>query len=240
MPPRKDVDARQRILDMADGVYTSTEIAETVGCTTQFVLQVISEHPTAHVAPRDYKKSSSVWTDERVELLKKLWAEGLSASQIAGRLKKVTRSAVLGKVHRLGLGGRATTARKTISITEARIAQSFAQRSEKKRTQTKSKFNPAYYYQTGTATEPEPYIPPPEPIDVPICERKTLQELEEDHCRWPIGDPQIPDFRFCGRQKIPGLSYCSDHQKCAYVSPPKPTRTQVMPVRDNSKMFEEA
>ena len=49
------------------------------------------------------------WTDERVELLKRLWSEGLSASQIAGRLAHgVTRNAVIGKVHRLGLSGRVT------------------------------------------------------------------------------------------------------------------------------------
>src|SRR3569832_30117 len=47
------------------------------------------------------------WTDERVELLKKLWQEGLSASQIAKQLGGVTRNAVIGKVHRLGLSGRA-------------------------------------------------------------------------------------------------------------------------------------
>ena len=46
------------------------------------------------------------WTDERVELLKKLWADGLSASQIAGELGGITRNAVIGKVHRLGLSGR--------------------------------------------------------------------------------------------------------------------------------------
>ena len=46
------------------------------------------------------------WTDERVELLKKLWAEGLSASQIAARLGGVTRNAVIGKAHRLGLTGK--------------------------------------------------------------------------------------------------------------------------------------
>ena len=45
------------------------------------------------------------WNDERVELLKRLWAEGLSASQIASRLGGVTRNAVIGKVHRLGLSG---------------------------------------------------------------------------------------------------------------------------------------
>src|SRR6201996_4163483 len=47
------------------------------------------------------------WTDERVELLKKLWQDGLSASQIAKQLGGVTRNAVIGKVHRLGLSGRA-------------------------------------------------------------------------------------------------------------------------------------
>src|SRR6266851_96252 len=47
------------------------------------------------------------WTDERVEILKKLWLEGLSASQIAKQLGGVTRNAVIGKVHRLGLSGRA-------------------------------------------------------------------------------------------------------------------------------------
>src|SRR5580700_2309548 len=47
------------------------------------------------------------WTDERVELLKKLWSDGLSASQIAAELGGITRNAVIGKVHRLGLSGRA-------------------------------------------------------------------------------------------------------------------------------------
>ena len=51
------------------------------------------------------------WTDERVETLKKLWTEGLSASQIAQKLGGVTRNAVIGKVHRLGLSGRATPSR---------------------------------------------------------------------------------------------------------------------------------
>ncbi|MEQ1930103.1 MAG: GcrA family cell cycle regulator, partial [Parvularculaceae bacterium] len=50
------------------------------------------------------------WNDERVELLKKYWAEGLSASQIASKMGGVTRTAVIGKVHRLGLSGRAAPA----------------------------------------------------------------------------------------------------------------------------------
>ena len=56
-------------------------------------------------------ESAGGWTEERVELLKKLWLEGLSASQIAGVLGEgVTRNAVIGKVHRLKLTGRAKPA----------------------------------------------------------------------------------------------------------------------------------
>ena len=62
------------------------------------------------------------WTDDRVEMLKKLWGEGLSASQIAGRLGGVTRNAVIGKVHRLGLSGRATTPRTRPPRNRNRIA----------------------------------------------------------------------------------------------------------------------
>jgi len=62
------------------------------------------------------------WTDERVELLKRLWSEGLSASQIAGRLGSVTRNAVIGKVHRLGLSGRATTSRMKTHRPRTRMA----------------------------------------------------------------------------------------------------------------------
>ncbi|HEX9322035.1 MAG TPA: GcrA family cell cycle regulator, partial [Xanthobacteraceae bacterium] len=56
-----------------------------------------------------------MWTDERVELLKKLWADGLSASRIAAELGGVTRNAVIGKVHRLGLSGRAKTPSSSVS-----------------------------------------------------------------------------------------------------------------------------
>ena len=55
---------------------------------------------------RSMTDSGATWTEERVEILKKLWSEGLSASQIAAEIGSVTRNAVIGKVHRLGLSGR--------------------------------------------------------------------------------------------------------------------------------------
>ena len=140
------------------------------------------------------------WTDDRVDLLKKLWSEGLSASQIAGRLGGVTRNAVIGKVHRLGLSGRATTSR--MKSIRPRVRANTPRR-QQQRPNFRQLGNPAFrnLYQG----EAEPFVPAPEEIDIPLAERKNLQDLTENDCRWPIGDPQHEDFHFCNRGKVPGL-----------------------------------
>ncbi len=152
------------------------------------------------------------WTDERVELLKKYWGEGLSASQIAGRLGGVTRNAVIGKVHRLGLSGRATTTRLKSSRPRTRAAT--AKRTAKPRFAKPG--NPALQ---SLYQDAEPYTAPIDEIDIPLAERKTLQDLTESNCRWPIGDPQMPDFHFCNRNKVPGLPYCEHHSRRAFQPP---------------------
>jgi GcrA cell cycle regulator len=157
------------------------------------------------------------WNDERVELLKKLWAEGLSASQIAGRLGGVTRNAVIGKVHRLGLSGRATTSRMKSHRPRARVASA--------RRMAKSRFaqvgNPAL--RALYHPEAEPFTPSVEELVIPLKERKSIQTLTECSCRWPIGDPQMTDFHFCGKDKVPGLPYCEFHARRAF-QPPQPRR----------------
>jgi GcrA cell cycle regulator len=151
------------------------------------------------------------WTDDRVDLLKKLWSEGLSASQIAGRLGGVTRNAVIGKVHRLGLSGRATTSR----MKSPRRPRATVRRQP--RPAYRQLGNPALrnLYQ-GDA---EPFVPAAEELDIPIEDRRTLQDLTESDCRWPIGDPQHDDFHFCNRHKVPGLPYCEFHAKRAFQPP---------------------
>lgn len=155
------------------------------------------------------------WTDDRVDILKKLWQEGLSASQIAGRLGGVTRNAVIGKVHRLGLSGRATTSRMKSSRPRARAAT--ARRAQQKPPNFRQLGNPAFrgLYQSDV----EPFVPAPEEIDIPLAERKNLQDLMENDCRWPIGDPQHDEFHFCNRGKVPGLPYCEFHAKRAFQPP---------------------
>ena len=154
------------------------------------------------------------WNDERVELLKKLWAEGLSASQIAGRIGSVTRNAVIGKVHRLGLSGRATTTRMKSHRPRPRPAVA------KRPPATKPRFaNVGNTALRALYQEAEPFVVPVEELVIPVAERKSIQTLEESHCRWPIGDPQEEDFHFCGKNKVTGLPYCEFHARRAFQPP---------------------
>ena len=69
----------------------------------------------------------------------------------------------------------------------------------------------------------EPYVPPAEELVIPLKERKYIQTLTESCCRWPIGDPQLADFHFCGKNKVTGLPYCELHARRAF-QPPQPRR----------------
>jgi GcrA cell cycle regulator len=164
------------------------------------------------------------WNDERVELLKKLWGEGLSASQIAGRLGGVTRNAVIGKVHRLGLSGRATTSRMKSIRPRQRTNNT---NTLAKRQNGKPRFGSlsGSVTRSGYSMEVEPYAPPAEELVIPLAERKSIQTLTECSCRWPIGDPQMADFHFCGKDKVPGQPYCEFHARRAF-QPPQPRRRE--------------
>jgi len=149
------------------------------------------------------------WTDERVETLKKLWAEGHSASQIAAELGGVTRNAVIGKVHRLGLAGRA----KSPSSAAPRPRKPRAASHMMRVPRTSMRGNTALAHAYDLDIEPEPEL-----IDnvIPLGQRRSLLELTEETCRWPIGDPGAPDFFFCGGPAITSLPYCAYHSRVAY------------------------
>lgn len=158
-----------------------------------------------------------MWTDTRVELLKKLWADGLSAAQIANELGGVTRNGVIGKVHRLGLSGRA---RPSSLSSWPRKARSTKHVSHVPRSRFRGN--------TALAFEYEP-VPEPELIEIPVEQRKTLLQINEHTCRWPVGDPAKVDFFFCGGKTVPGtlgngsgaspIPYCAYHCRMAYTAP---------------------
>lgn len=153
--------------------------------------------------------ASLSWTDDRVALLRRLWEDGQSASKIAAQLGGVTRNAVIGKVHRLGMGGRVkpgeevpAASAKAVEI-ETAIAVVEMEAPE-----------PVAIL----AHHPAPEFPAPaaEPVALVVSQRVTIMDLRESMCRWPIGDPTTPEFRFCGARSITGLPYCTQHAEIAY------------------------
>jgi GcrA cell cycle regulator len=143
------------------------------------------------------------WTDERVEILKRLWQEGLSASQIAAELGGVTRNAVIGKVHRLGLSGRATPSKPARTVFKApRPAR------------------PASAAPSAPRRIAEPVSLQPHPAPVRYIDEApgmaTVLTLGAHMCKWPIGDPSLETFTFCGRRTGHEGPYCMEHSQVAY------------------------
>jgi GcrA cell cycle regulator len=160
-----------------------------------------------------------IWTDERVEMLRKLWAEGLSASQIAAQLGGVSRNAVIGKVHRLKLSGRGRTA--SAPARQKKPAQPATARSTPRpaptsRTVTSSIGATALQAQFET----EPLVRESnrniEDIVVPISRNLQLIQLNERTCKWPIGDPLAEGFHFCGNDCAETGPYCRYHARIAF------------------------
>jgi GcrA cell cycle regulator len=159
------------------------------------------------------------WTDERVERLKSLWLEGLSASQIAAELGGVTRNAVIGKVHRLGLSGRAKPQSPRATTHQPRARSNGTGRSAPSAPRPPRPMtigNVALKTEARAEARPE-RAPAPEIEEGPITyERITILNLTEATCKWPVGDPGRPDFFFCGRKSDTSGPYCGYHARIAY------------------------
>jgi GcrA cell cycle regulator len=182
------------------------------------------------------------WTDERVETLKRMWGEGQSASQIAKELGGVTRNAVIGKVHRLGLSNRAGGTEEEVEAPQVAAAappkpeavrpEPAAPRAEPPRPAPAqaapvSNVTPLPIRKAiipaGQPLPPQPSlneISPEALASVREVEKRarklTLMELTERTCKWPIGDPATDDFWFCGLPSIPGKPYCEAHVGVAF------------------------
>jgi GcrA cell cycle regulator len=151
------------------------------------------------------------WTDDRVEQLKKLWEAGHSASQIAAELGNVTRNAVIGKVHRLGLSGRAKAA--TSAAPRQRKVRTTQHIIRAARPVARGNTALAHVFEVEFDIEADAVA---RDNVVPMSQRLTLLELNDSTCRWPLGDPGATDFAFCGGKTLPSLPYCSYHCRVAY------------------------
>ena len=177
------------------------------------------------------------WTEQQIQTLQEMWGHGFSASEIAVRLGGgLSRNAIIGKAHRMKLSAGqptvvkkagATANRRAVPSTEGRTVLTTP--SDRKRVMLRSL----------------PVMPLPPSTTVKRLIEKTQQatghvstvaslhrgdgvavtKVSERQCRWPVGDPRSPDFRFCGCGVYESLPYCIDHARIAYQNLGKKPRT---------------
>ena len=144
------------------------------------------------------------WTDEKVEQLRQLWAQGLTANEIAKKLD-VTKNAIVGKVHRLCLTARPSPIKfKNQEQQVENAEQPAAVETEREEQEIEVAEEVAVVPQTAVKSEKE-------------HTNIKLVNLDSHTCRWPIGDPRDDDFCFCGKKVRSGQTYCDEHSMMAYV-----------------------
>lgn len=158
------------------------------------------------------------WTPERIENLRRLWDAGLSAGEISNKWNgAVSRSAVLGKVHRLGIQRAPTTQ-------HVRAKRSTKVKTAGQTTVVARELHTSVVY--GRAAKPSlrtfvvDAVTDIADTPAPAHQRKSIETLTPTCCRWPVGEPGTPDFHFCGGGRLPGLSYCLAHAQRAYRAVP--------------------
>ncbi|WP_038035554.1 GcrA family cell cycle regulator [Thermopetrobacter sp. TC1] len=171
-------------------------------------------------------RKNNTWTEDRVVLLKKLWMEGLSASEIAKELgNNISRNAVIGKVHRLGLPARAparrgnSTARTAGQMPKAGTQRQKAAARAATAPAARSNVVPKEEIEemlqaatnTLTANAQETTV-----TEITRGRISDIMELNRHTCRWPFGDPGEEDFTYCGARVSEGLPYCEHHASIAY------------------------
>ena len=139
------------------------------------------------------------WTEEKVQKLRDLWKKGHTASQIAAELGDTTRNAVIGKAHRLNLEARApsrSTGNNNLSSNNKvnKVASKTSQPMTRKQ-----KFQSILLDKNFESENP-----------------KSLEELTEETCKWPIGHPNEESFYFCGRKPEEEFPYCKLHVLYAF------------------------
>ena len=138
------------------------------------------------------------WTPETVELLKKLWGTGKTASQIAEIIGGITRNSVIGKAHRLGLPSKI---KKRVSLNSRNEKLSNNSSKPISKISRRNKFRSLLIEKDFEPENP-----------------KQLEELTDNDCKYPIGHPNEKDFYFCGRTSLKDFSYCKLHLLYSYQS----------------------
>jgi GcrA cell cycle regulator len=161
--------------------------------------------------------AENTWTEERIALLRKLaLVDGLSSSQIVAALGGVTRNAVIGKMHRLGITGNrpnwVAKPKRSYSGAKPKPIRSDDMAKRVRAARKAAHSNPDW--------KPLPLSQERPDREVFTCELVDLGEFGVN-CRWPGGsETDSPPFRFCGAAAIPGGPYCPVHSRMAHQSTP--------------------
>ncbi|WP_374653150.1 GcrA family cell cycle regulator [Dongia sp.] len=174
------------------------------------------------------------WTEQRIEMLRKLWGQGQTASQIATLLGGVTRNAVIGKAHRLGLTGRPSPIKREGAESAAPRRKPAAQRRQQPaiapmpapRHAVAPSAHQNIQAPASVPAETRYAAPAPEIVETRIEPQvaavkapsapRVAAGAGSKSCSWPVGDPKQPGFHFCGDVAEPGRPYCAHHCTIAY------------------------
>lgn len=155
------------------------------------------------------------WTAERTTQLEAMWKSGMSMSEIAAELGGgVSRNGVIGKVHRLGLSGRTKAPAKIAA--KVRLPRPAMQTVMRAVPVTRANGSVSFRMRPKTVLAGDAAD-----IELPAaCDSSanvTIMGLTPTTCRWPLGDPASPAFRYCGAlHEIEAGPYCKFHHGLAY------------------------
>jgi GcrA cell cycle regulator len=174
------------------------------------------------------RRPRSPWTKQRTRYLRRRWAQGARGREIAAELGRgITSNAVIAKIHRLGISDLSPCG----GAPGKRPPAKPIRRADK----------PAYWFRKGPlpvwVVVAKLYVERPARVDggIPRRQRRSLLELREDTCRWPVGDPSSSRFFFCGAQPAHNKAYCAEHCARAYRRPRAPPREVAKPRRRRAK-----
>ncbi len=182
--------------------------------------------PATKRAPAKKTGPTFEWNDTRIRQLKKMWADGESAGEIAATLGGLSRNAIIGKIYRLGLSNRdpvpAVKMDKPKGKKQPKVASTTALPSGQNKL-------PLRRPPVVRAGQPLPPQPAANEISEDVlrtaaetlkkAKKISLMELTEKTCKWPVGDPSTDDFWFCGLDSETGKPYCKAHNDVAFHPP---------------------
>lgn len=162
------------------------------------------------------------WTDEMVDQLRAMWADGLTTGEIGKRLG-VSKNSIVGKVHRLGLSGRPSPIKKKeVDPSAEASAKPIKEKVQKEKIEVKAPKAKIEKTVAESSSTSKPQINTRIEASASTSPRHNygkamLTDLDNHTCRWPVGDPKDENFHFCGKKVRIGQTYCDEHSSIAYV-----------------------